>query len=367
MKTLLPIRTESQIEDGALIKALEYCKKNCCSGVCQRFYSNISEKEYNCLLICPHGMSVYPAYNNGTLHYFTCFRSKDNYDRQKAKGIANPPNKPVYNPLMDSEAILGLINFTISNENERASLAEQRASIESISHEVKKLNAQIKDRSEVILQSYELDSEDALSLSDKHSLAEKIKTIYVSSSVIHGRFILIDYEKNPGVLTKGAKFDCNIYKKFEKMKIIFSNYLGRKIPIRITGNSFECIRAYPSFEMIPLLIIDNAIKYSSEGNIVEVQFANGPNELTVKVISFSPTCSGTEISRIFDKGFRGNNAKKHSDGSGIGLFFVKMLCDLHNIEIGITSAPTVTQVNGIDHSQFVVTLQFKNTYQKNGG
>lgn len=367
MKTLLPLRTESQIEDGLLIKALDFCKKNCHSGVCQRFYSGLTDSDYNHFVICPHGMSVYPAHNNGILHCFVCMRNRDAYDRQRAKGIGNSINNQIYNPLLDTETLQGLIDFSISNEYERIQLTEQRASIESISHEVKKLNAQIRDRSDVILQSFDLDSETPLNPQEKHSLAEKIKTIYVSSSVVQGRFTLLDYEKNPQVLKAGAMFDCNVYKKFEKMKIIFSNFLGRRIPIHLTGNSFECIRAYPSFEMIPLLIIDNAVKYSREGDSVDVQFINGEKELTVEVRSFSPTCSPAEIERIFDKGYRGNNASKTSDGSGIGLFFVKKLCDLHSIQINITSSAPVVSINNVDYSQFVVSLHFSNTYRKNGG
>ena len=44
MKALVPTRTETTFEDGAFIKALDFCKKNCFSDTCQKFYSGITEK-----------------------------------------------------------------------------------------------------------------------------------------------------------------------------------------------------------------------------------------------------------------------------------------------------------------------------------
>lgn len=367
MNALVPVRNEKVIEDGAFIKALDFCKHNCSSDMCQKFYNGISSKNYNRFIVCPHGMSVYVAQKGDRMHYFVCMRNKDAYDSQKAKSIYKASKNVVYNPTLDTDKLLELINYSILHDDEEMHLKEQRASIESISHEAKKLNAQIKDRADIILQTYELDSEQPLSVREKQSLAEKIKTIYVSSSVIQGRFTLLDYEKDPMVLKSGLMFDCNVYKKFQKMQKIFSNFLGRKVPIRITGNSFECFRAYPSFEMIPLLIIDNAVKYSYDNNPVEITFDNGNKELFVEVNSFGPVCSQTEIAQIFQKGFRGKNAIKTSDGSGIGLFFVKMLCDIHGIDISISSGTPTATINDIAYAPFIVRLHFKDTYQIRGG
>ena len=83
------------------------------------------------------------------------------------------------------------------------------------------------------------------------------------------------------------------------------------------------------------------------------------NSLTIEITSNSPYCSQDDILHIFEKNYRGKNAKKISDGNGIGLFFVKLLCDLHKIAICVTSDVTnLKQLNGIPYAPFKVELKF---------
>lgn len=362
MNYLLPTRTDSQIQDGTFIKALSFCKKHCLLGECKTFYESIKPENYDKFLICPHGLSVFVASNNGTPRCFSCFRNRDKYDKKRAKQT-NETGNIIYNPVLDSEHLMALIDYSLQNELKDSELTEKQASIESISHEVKKLNAQIKDRSDAIIQSYGLESTEELSAQEVQALLEKIKTIYVCSSMVNTRFSLLDYERNPEALQQGATFDCNIYKKFDKMKIIFSNFMGNKVPIQIHGSSYRCIKAYPSFEMIPLLLIDNAVKYSHQNHSISVNFKEDASNLIVDIISYSPYCSEDDLRHIYTKGFRGSNAQKVSDGSGIGLFFVKMLCSLHGINISASSdSSQIANIDNVEYAPFKMTLTFPNTY-----
>lgn len=364
MQYLVPQKTEDKIEDGTFIQALDYCKKHCNSGACKKFYQELSPEQYNTFLSCPHGMSVFYSHSKGKTHCFTSMRGKGTYKKDKANQISNDKNKEIaYNPVLESERLFQLISFSTQMEEADLILEEKRASIDSISHEVKKLNAQIKARSDVILQSYADDSIDHLGKEDIDNLIEKTKTIYVCSSMVNTRFSLFDYEKNPQVLSQGAVTDCNIYKKFDKMRIIFSNYMGKRVPIYLNGSTYRRFWAYPMFEMIPLLLVDNAVKYSYINNPVDITFTEDSSDLFVDISSYSPYCSKADLDNIFNKGFRGKNAIRVTDGSGIGLFFVKLLCDLHKIEIVITSNSTkVTEINGVAYAPFNVRLRFVNTF-----
>ncbi len=362
MKSILPIRENEEIIDGSLIKALSFCKKNCNSGKCRRFYDEISPEKHNKFLKCPYGMSVYISHNGNSIYWFVGLREKQTYDRSKAVRIINT-EQPTFNPVLTATQLLDIIEISLKNEKETKILEEKQASIDSISHEVKKLNAQIKDRSDIIIQSFGSEDEKDVSPAEFQEVVEKIKTIYVCSSMINARFALLNYEKNPIALKQGSAFDCNIYKKFDKTKKIFSNYLGRKVPIILIGTSYRCTKAYSSFDMVPLLLIDNAVKYSYHECSVEIRFECFENTLKVDVSSFSPYCSQNDIDHIFEKGYRGKNAIRVSDGSGIGLFFVKMVCDLHNIEISVSSDNSkLIEHDGIAYAPFKVRLVFKNTY-----
>ena len=361
MKLVPYIGPDGVLIDGAYIKAISFCKINCQKGVCLSFYRNLSKKKRCQFYTCPHGMSVYVS-SDGCL--FVCMRERKTYNKRLSLHIVSKEN--VYNPVLDYDQLSNLVEISTLLDKEENKINEKKASVESISHEVKQLNAQIKDRSDIILQSYNLNEEGTIpSSEDTQKLREDIRAIFVSSSMIASRFSLYDYEKNPKVLSQGAAFPCVVYKKFDKVKKILKNYMRKNIAINIHGKSYATIMAYPSFEMIPLLIIENAVKYTYDAtNSVEITFIEEPdNKLSVTVDSYSPYCSEKESELIFTKGFRSKNAQRTSDGSGIGLYFVKMLCDLHGIEVQASSdSSRVTEVSGVAYAPFRILLKISDTF-----
>lgn len=366
MNALVPILKDGAIIDGVFIKALEFCKVNCGKGTCKSFYDRITRKDCGKFLVCPHGMSVYISESEGEIIPFVSLRNKDVYDKDKSKKINNPSSIVTYNPLLDTEKLMQLINYSGQVEKDRVELSVKKASFEKITHEAKELISKVKEHSGILLSEYETDDETDVGLSsrERKAIFDKIKTIHVSGAIAHSRFTLLDYEKNPQVLKKGAMYDGNIHGKFLKMAKIFSPSTHCRKPIRIIGKtSHKCIRAYPSFELIPFLIIDNAVKYSYPDNPVEVIFTESDPDLFVEIKSFGPICTDDEMKRIFEKGFRGKNAESTNQGSGIGLFFVKILCDLHNIDISVFSEGPIVNINSMEYTKFVVRLRCKNVYK----
>ena len=183
--------------------------------------------------------------------------------------------------------------------------------------------------------------------------------------MISSRYSLFNYEKDPEAL-KGTLIDCSIYRKFDKIRRIFRNYQKRNIHIHISGSSYKFMRAYRTFELIPLLIIENAVKYAYYDSEVKILFEDTPsNTLKVSIESYSPYCSKEELEKIFVKGFRGKNAIKTADGNGIGLYFVKLLCDIHNITISVNSdSRKITTINGVAYAPFVISLKFDDVFEK---
>ena len=361
MNMISIISSDGHMEKGKFIVPLSFCINNHCKGKCKEFYQHIVEKDKNIFYTCPYGMSTYVS-QSGMI--FSCMRERKTYQNDKAKTIQKDEN--IYNPILDAQQLLTLIDDSLSNSEAEKALDEKRASLDSISHEVKQLNAQIKDHSDTILQTYRLDEADIqLSQSDIAALLEKIRTIYVSSSMIASRLSLFDYEKSPQALRQGKPYSCNIYGKFDKIRNIFKGYMKKATTISMKGGSYLHITAYPSFEMIPLLLLENAVKYSyGHNDEVAVDFhEENDGKLIVTISSYSPYCSKDESTQIFQKGFRGKNARRISDGSGIGLYFVKMLCDLHNIQIQAESdSNRIAEISGVAYAPFKYTLIFNDTF-----
>ena len=90
------------------------------------------------------------------------------------------------------------------------------------------------------------------------------------------------------------------------------------------------MKAYSSLDLIPLLLIENAVKYAyvpsgAEKKDFPVEIIFNDNEidsLSVQVKSYSPYCPPNELDHLFEKNYRGKNAQAFTNnGSGIGLFF----------------------------------------------
>ena len=358
MNLISILEKDGTLTQGEYIQPNAFCLKSCNKGKCKNFYDILRNGGKNGFTTCPFGLSTYV---NGE-EIYTCMRERSTYDRAKAKVIQNSKEK-VFNPVLDEEQILKLIECTNRIKIESKEITEKKESIDGISHEVKQLNTQIKEKCDVILQTYHLeDEEHTLSTEDLKKLQEMVQTIYVSSCMISSRFSLYDYEKG-SKLNQGT-FNCDIYKKFDKIRKTFKNYMKKSVPINIKGRTYAHIKATPFFEFIPLLIIENAIKYSYSNNPVDIEFKEeGNGFLIVTISSYGPYNSKEEILNIFSKGYRGKHAKKISDGAGIGLYFVKLLCESHKINITAESDnKNITTISGVNYAPFKITLTFSETF-----
>lgn len=225
------------------------------------------------------------------------------------------------------------------------------------------MNGQITEHSDLAINLLKTDDDSILSAENIAKVYEELRSIFLSSSMIASRYTLFDYEKNPDVL-KRTLVEMSIHKTFYKLSKIFRNYRKRNIPIILSGSTFRYLDAYDSFDLIPLLLIENAVKYSYYSSEVHINFSEpSSNEVEVTIESYSPYCSAGELARIFEKGFRGKNATRIADGNGIGLFFVKKICDIHSIRITAESDGTrITPINNVAYAPFKITLNFTKTY-----
>lgn len=361
MKLVPQLNLNGEIEDGSYIHALDFCQRNCIQGKCKAFYDKIKSEPFSSgFLTCPYGMSVYVSALNKQI--FCSMRERDSYSK-KLSQIINDARKP-YNPVLAAEQLLVLIQASQIITTGKKELEEKSAVVESVSHEVKKLNGQIMEHSDLALNLLKSDEEGPLSPENMSRIYEELRSVFLSSSMIASRYALFDYEKNPDALKKGKQVETSIHKTFYKLSKIFRNYRKRNVSINLSGSTFRHIKAYDSFDLIPLLLIENATKYSYLTSPVEIVFIEtSSSEVEVSIKSYSPYCSKEDLERIFEKGFRGKNAIKTAGGNGLGLFFVKLICDIHNINIEVESDNTkITTINNVAYAPFTITLHFTDTY-----
>jgi signal transduction histidine kinase len=99
----------------------------------------------------------------------------------------------------------------------------------------------------------------------------------------------------------------------------------------------------PSLRRLLLILIDNAIKYSHPGGRVdvslEVQEAGAGRTVLVTVTDHGIGVEPGDRSRVFDRFFRGANARGTTEGSGLGLSIAKTIVARHGGTIQLLPAP----------------------------
>lgn len=147
-------------------------------------------------------------------------------------------------------------------------------------------------------------------------------------------FEFLRIELNPGGIEYAPRNPVNVQSIFFRALKHYSDRIRRK---ELSGNALDrssgfAVEAYPSLAIVPMVLIDNATKYAPKGSSITVNL--DPKARTASVESMGPRVETDESCLIFDRGFRGRNAKQLPiAGQGIGLYIAKKICDAHRFGI----------------------------------
>ena len=86
-------------------------------------------------------------------------------------------------------------------------------------------------------------------------------------------------------------------------------------------------------------IISNAIKYRQDNLILSFSSCVEKNRTCLIIQDNGVGISAADLTRVFEKGFTGENGRRFPKSTGIGLYLCKRLCDKMNIELSIDSIP----------------------------
>jgi signal transduction histidine kinase len=98
-------------------------------------------------------------------------------------------------------------------------------------------------------------------------------------------------------------------------------------------------------------LISNAVKYSPAGGAIEISAATAGGQVIVSITDHGLGIPAPDIERLFERYYRGSNVSGIV-GTGVGLYLVKMVIDLHGGRIEVVSEEGVG-------SRFTVSLPIK--------
>ncbi|MGJ7555915.1 ATP-binding protein [Variovorax sp. RB3P1] len=220
-------------------------------------------------------------------------------------------------------------------------------------HEVRRFTSEIYNNSEQL-------AKRAAGKADETG-KELAYTVFYTAGMLSARLNLTTLQLNPASAGRASTFKAGVYKKFEKAKYVLATKArSKRINVRFNGNSYLEISTIVAFELVPFLLLDNALKYSPAGMDINVTFVEvDESACIVKVDSVGPLVNPDELTKIFERGYRGVNSSEQS-GEGLGLYLAKFLCDYHDIEIAAKSEPEkIAGVQKTPMGRFEIEMRVK--------
>jgi len=134
---------------------------------------------------------------------------------------------------------------------------------------------------------------------------------------------------DPGVvdLVEILREVCSLHRELVPNAFIHEQF--DRTPLLIVGDRKLLMHLFSN-------LVGNAIKYSRERILVSVEVERGAREVAVIVGDQGIGIVESEIAHVFERYFRGRNAGAMV-GTGIGLFLVKAVIDLHHGTISVSS------------------------------
>lgn len=171
--------------------------------------------------------------------------------------------------------------------------------------------------------------EEKLANSDKELI-----DLYDSISLLRDHLNMIDILVNSNKIKYSKKRVINVFRLFERISKILRNNADKK-GLQINWHNNGTIQdafLYPSFQFLPLVLIDNAIKYSFEGRQIQIGIYDFQTSLRIKVSSFGDFVEEGEEENIFEKYYKGKNSLD-KEGIGMGLWIARQICNAHEGKI----------------------------------
>jgi hypothetical protein len=184
-----------------------------------------------------------------------------------------------------------------------------------------------------------------------------IISIIISAKNTYFRYLTedIDFLKPQDVDISGKTF------KVSKSIPFLAESQGKAIKYNFetSGNSHYKKCMVNVFDFIPFQIIENAIKYSPREAEIDIGIFSDSSEIILEIESMGPLLEDGETELIFEKGYRGVNARK-LEVSGHGLGLAQTRKALYELTQGIIFAHQggySVDINGIPYTSTKFVLK----------
>lgn len=319
--------------DGILQRVPRFCRRKSRTACIQHYERTAQTPGFH---TCPYGFTSYTEERANPRLIYTCLRVSGKHDKRALKERLETDDVPILQPsTVMRAATLWKPDESIVAEVQQTREAVKRTLgfLNATVHEIRTLNARIRASAEEV--SRRIGKSAAWQGDAEIKFAAT--TVYQSAALVSMRLNAFDFHVNPERIKQQAPEPIPIHRRFHKVRRILDSEAVR---ILFSGECHNTVLGYAIFDMLPFLLLDNAMKLSPQGSRIEVSFDFNENTSQIVIRNTGPMISQEELPRLTEFGFRGQGAADCSVGDGIGLALAKEICDLHEIRMTLEAAPT---------------------------
>lgn len=355
-----------EIVDGCFFGIPLFCSRNCDNSKCKNFYSNLKSEDG--LSVCPYGFCAERTCIGDVDIVFTCLNIKEHSKRTEmrrhiSKKDFNPPiTISKYNQLKSAftDSLMASYNNyeELKEAREGAIVQNDREALDNAIHEIRNLTNQLTSRAEKLsdaLMGYDFDRDYVDNLS---------KNIYSLSNLMSIRLESYNLEVDPSIIKASSPIEIPIYKKIEKAyKCLQQRIYDKRLRVNLNNKSYNKYVAGPLLEIAFFIILENAIKYSPEGETINVDFYEEETSLKVVFTNLGLKPDPDELMKLKGRGYRSRRVINQNmiQGRGIGLYLLHQICEGYGVEIKYkTNNKDIHSKDGYVYVPFIIELNFEN-------
>lgn len=250
--------------------------------------------------------------------------------RNTMESIQKDPQSTIHAPEPKSQDELADLSDIFNNmlDRMRSYTEQQEQFVEDVSHELRTPVAVIEGHLNM-LKRWGKDDPEILEESIDASVQEisRMKTL-VQEMLDLSRAEQVDiYYKNETAPAREI-----VYQVFNNFKMLYPEF---RFTIDDDLQEEKTVQIYRDhFEQILIIIMDNAIKYSTERKEVHLSISSNQQELELAIQDFGEGITQENINKIFHRFYRVDKARARTKGgNGLGLSIVKKLLDSYKGQI----------------------------------
>jgi light-regulated signal transduction histidine kinase (bacteriophytochrome) len=303
-------------KDGFLLPLTQSCRAHLQKGeMCHEHYRKASSETQGTFLQCPYGFTTLIAQAGAFRFALTGAIGYPRFQTAQESRLAKQYSEHRVARQALINAAQALKSVALRMQALETDTVEQHS---MALHEIRKLNRQVKQTAERLCQRD--------SPGDLDAAEPDLVKIFKASELMSRQFDVIEILANEELAKLPLNSSSEVYKIFDKCARIYRT-AARKIMLEAAGGFHPQIEVCDkTFHIIPSVLIENALKYSTGDSDVRITLRLLPPDVVMISVSNAAMLKAPLTDAVFRRGYRAANDR---DGSGNGLYVAQLVAKQH--------------------------------------